>query len=116
MASCFRGRRETRGDGRWSDGADGAPGSVWRSGSGAPAGGLGIVGDWYLNIANGDVYEKTGASTYTLRDNLTGPQGEPGEAGEGGAGVTDHGALTGLSDDDHSIIIPTLVGTLVIPR
>ena len=85
-----------------SDGADGAPGSVWRSGSGAPAGGLGIVGDWYLNTANGDVYEKTGASAYTLRDNLTGPQGEPGESGEGGGGVTDHGALTGLSDDDHT--------------
>ena len=85
-----------------SDGADGAPGSVWRSGSGAPAGGLGIVGDWYLNTANGDVYEKTGASAYTLRDNLTGPQGEPGEAGEGGGGVTDHGALTGLSADDHT--------------
>ena len=99
-----------------SDGADGAPGSVWRSGSGAPAGGLGIVGDWYLNTANGDVYEKTGASAYTLRDNLTGPQGEPGEAGEGGGGVTDHGALTGLSDDDHSQYHTDLgrdLGTLV---
>lgn len=29
-----------------------------------------------------------------------GEQGEPGEPGSGG-GVTDHGALTGLSDDDH---------------
>ena len=66
-------------------GAAGAAGALWRSGTGAPAGALGIVGDWYLNDANGDVYEKTGASTYTLRDNLTGPQGAastvPGPAG-----------------------------------
>ena len=62
-------------------GAPGAPGALWRSGAGAPAGALGIVGDWYLNDSNGDVYEKTGASTYTLRDNLTGPQGIQGTQG-----------------------------------
>ena len=59
----------------------GSPGAVWRSGSGAPAGALGIVGDWYLNDANGDVYEKTGASSYTLRDNIQGPQGIQGVQG-----------------------------------
>ena len=42
---------------------------------------MGIVGDWYLNDSNGDIYEKTGASTYTLRDNLTGPQGIQGTQG-----------------------------------
>ena len=67
-----------------STGAPGAPGAVWRSGAGAPAGALGIVGDWYLNDSNGDVYEKTGASTYTLRDNLTGPQGIQGIQGTQG--------------------------------
>lgn len=64
-----------------SAGAPGAAGSVWRSGSGVPSGSLGVVGDWYLNDANGDVYEKTGASTYTLRDNLTGPTGPSGDTG-----------------------------------
>ena len=64
-----------------STGAPGAPGALWRSGAGAPAGALGIVGDWYLNDSNGDIYEKTGASTYTLRDNLTGPQGTQGIQG-----------------------------------
>ena len=59
----------------WGAPVAGAPGSKWYSGTGAPAGGTGIVGDWYLNDANGDVYEKTGASTWTLRDNLTGPPG-----------------------------------------
>jgi hypothetical protein len=53
-----------------STGSTGAPGSVWHSGSGAPAGGTGVVGDRYLNTANLDHYEKTGASTWTLRGNL----------------------------------------------
>lgn len=57
---------------------------VWRSGTGVPAGGLGNVGDWYLNDASGDVYEKTAASTWTLRDNLTGPSGPQGATGSTG--------------------------------
>lgn len=82
-----------------TNGTNGAPGSVWRSGSGAPAGALGIVGDWYLNTANGDIHEKTGASTYTLRDNLTGPTGPSGAStflsgtGAPGAGVGVDGSI-----------------------
>jgi Repeat of unknown function (DUF5907) len=71
-----------------SQGPAGAAGSVWRSGAGAPAGALGVVGDWYLNDANGDVYEKTGASAWTLRDNLTGPQGPQGNPGAGASDAT----------------------------
>ena len=82
-----------------SQGPAGAPGSIWRSGTGAPAGSLGIVGDWYENDANGDIYEKTGASAYTLRDNLTGPQGAQGAQGiqgpQGPQGVS--GASTFVS-------------------
>lgn len=62
-------------------GPAGAAGSKWLSGNGVPAGTLGVVTDWYLNTANGDVYEKTGASTWTLRDNLTGPTGATGQTG-----------------------------------
>jgi len=62
-------------------GATGAAGSVWRTGSGAPAGALGVVGDFYLNTANGDYYEKTATTTYTLRGNLTGPTGSGGTGG-----------------------------------
>jgi hypothetical protein len=62
-------------------GADGAAGSRIYSGTGAPAGGSYLIGDWYLNDANGDWYEKTGASAWTLRDNLTGPQGSQGIQG-----------------------------------
>lgn len=62
-------------------GTAGTPGEKWFSGTGAPSGATGIVGDWYLNDANGDVYEKTGAAAWTLRDNLTGPQGIQGIQG-----------------------------------
>lgn len=73
-----------------SPGPPGADGSVWHSGSGVPAGGLGSNGDFYLNTANGDIYEKGGGS-WSLIDNLTGPQGiqgiqgDPGVDGDDGA-------------------------------
>jgi len=56
----------------------------WSSGSGAPAGGAGAVGDWYLDTASGDVYEKTGASTWTNRGNIRGPTGATGPTGPQG--------------------------------
>lgn len=52
--------------------AVGASGSIWRDGAGTPSTGLGAVGDWYNNTTTGDVYEKTGVATYTLRGNLLG--------------------------------------------
>jgi hypothetical protein len=55
-------------------GGTGTQGSRWYSGGGVPAGATGIISDWYLNVTNGDVYEKTGATTWTFRDNITGPQ------------------------------------------
>ena len=65
-------------------GSTGTAGSQWYTGSGAPAGGAGVVGDWYLNSANGDYYSKTGASTWTLQGNLKGVQGNVGPAGPTG--------------------------------
>ena len=50
-------------------GSAGSPGSVWYNGSGAPSAGLGINGDYYLDITNGDVYSKA-AGTWTLIMNL----------------------------------------------
>jgi Repeat of unknown function (DUF5907) len=66
-------------------GPAGTPGEVWYTGSGAPAGSTGIVGDWYLDSASGDFYEKTGASAWTLRGNLKGPQGPQGIQGATGS-------------------------------
>lgn len=69
-------------------GIQGVPGSRWYSGAGPPAGSLGAIQDWYLNDDNGDVYEKTGASTWTLKDNLRGPEGSGGGGGGGGGIVS----------------------------
>jgi hypothetical protein len=64
-----------------TQGPAGSAGARWYSGTGAPSSGLGLIGDWYLNDANGDIYEKTGTTAWTLRDNLTGPQGIQGTQG-----------------------------------
>lgn len=84
----------TKSSGSWAitgniKGPAGENGARWYSGAGAPSSGSYVVGDWYINTSNGDLYEKTGASTWTLRDNLTGPQGATGPTGpQGPAGVT----------------------------
>ena len=65
-------------------GADGQDGAEWFTGSGAPSGSLGDVGDFYINSLNGDYYEKTGVSTWTIRGNLKGPQGAIGVTGATG--------------------------------
>jgi hypothetical protein len=57
----------------------------WHSGSGAPAAGLGKVGDWYLDTASGDVYEKVAASSWALQANIKGATGPAGPAGPSGA-------------------------------
>lgn len=79
-------------------GATGATGQaeVWYSGAGAPSGATGAVGDWYLNQTNGDVYEKTGASTWTARANIagpSGPQGPPGGSTAGSVNIVDETTL-----------------------
>lgn len=61
-----------------SDGADGAPGSAWFEGSGVPSDGSGINGDFYLNISNGDVYQKAGGTWGAAVGNIKGATGSPG--------------------------------------
>lgn len=71
-------------------GPAGADGARWLSGTIVPAGVTGVVGDWYLRTTTSDAYEKTAASTWTLRVNLQGiqgvqgPQGIPGVEGDQG--------------------------------
>lgn len=69
----------------WQPGASGTPGSVWFAGTGVPAGGLGVVGDFYLDSATGNYYKKTGASTWTLQGSLQGPVGATGAPGTNGS-------------------------------
>lgn len=68
-----------RGNIRGPTGPTGPAGELWFSGNGAPAGGTGVQGDWYLDHDTGDVYEKTGVATWTLRANIKGPSGVVGE-------------------------------------
>lgn len=57
----------------------------WYSGLGAPATGTGNVGDWYLDVTTGNVYEKTAASVWTSRGNIKGATGATGSQGPQGA-------------------------------
>lgn len=66
-------------------GANGVDGSKWLSGTTAPSGATGSVGDWYLHTVTYDVYLKTGASTWVVQMNIKGPQGIPGTNGTNGA-------------------------------
>lgn len=70
-----------RNDGVWTDPATG---SVWRVGSGAPADTLGTNGDFYLDEATSDVYQKA-SDAYSLVANIRGAQGPAGATGATGA-------------------------------
>ena len=48
-------------------GGDGEADKEILYGSGAPAGGLGVIGDSYVNLTNGAFYVKTGSSSWTQR-------------------------------------------------
>lgn len=65
-------------------GADGADGSVWHWVTGTPDGSLGKVGDWATRTDTGATWQKTGASTWTSRGSLRGPQGIQGPQGPTG--------------------------------
>lgn len=69
----------------------------WIASTGVPSTNIGVATQLFLNVSNGDVYQKTSASSWVLIGNIRGPQGV------GGGGVTDHGLLVGLSDPDHPI-------------
>jgi len=65
------------------EGKEGKAGSKWYNGTGAPSGGTGVVGDYYLRT-NGEVYEKTGVSTWTFVTSILGPEGPTGKEGKEG--------------------------------
>ena len=57
----------------------------WKYGAGVPASNLGLVGDYYLDTATGNVYTKTNSTTWVLISNIMGPQGPIGLTGATGA-------------------------------
>lgn len=60
-------------------GATGTAGAKILNVTAVPGTGVGAVGDWAINSTNGDMYEKTTSTVWTLRLNLKGPKGDPGE-------------------------------------
>jgi hypothetical protein len=57
----------------------------WRYGNAIPLAALGAMGDFYLDMTNGNVYYKSNATTWTLTGNITGPAGAAGATGVAGA-------------------------------
>lgn len=66
-------------------GPDGTNGALWFTSAGAPSAGLGSIGDFFLDSTAADFYQKTGASTWTVRGNLKGATGATGATGPQGA-------------------------------
>jgi hypothetical protein len=65
----------------------------WYSGAGAPASGLGVNGDHYLNTTTGDVYKKL-ANTWTATGNIKGATGPSGSGGAQSITATAGSALS----------------------
>jgi len=56
----------------------------WSYGVGVPLNNAGNIGDYYLDTATGNVYNKINGTTWVLITNITGPQGPAGVAGPQG--------------------------------
>ena len=70
----------------------------WRYGAVAPAAALGNVGDFYLDTATGNVYYKSGTTTWTLTGNIKGPTGAAGAQGVAGpTGATGPAGAQGVA-------------------
>lgn len=72
--------------GKGSAGSNGTNGATWLNGAGAPAAGLGVNNDYYLNNTNNDYYQKQNG-TWTLLGNLKGLAGAAGSKWYTGAGA-----------------------------
>jgi hypothetical protein len=84
-----------------TDGADGADGKTVRNGSGAPAGSLGVDGDFYIDTTADAIYGPKTAGAWGSATSLVGPAGPMGETGPEGptgpAATVDGGAGTDLT-------------------
>jgi hypothetical protein len=90
----------------WTEWLGGAPGSKWYDGTGAPAGALGVDGDYYLDDGTGDVYAKQGGA-WGLTGNIAGPVGPAGTAPAWYDGPTGPPAVTLGNDGDYYLATGT---------
>lgn len=115
-------------------GSAGTPGSVWYNGVGAPAGGLGINGDYYVRTDDWNVYQKAGGVwgvVFNIRGEPgatgTGLPGSPGRDGDDGDGGGFGGGSTQapyntrlvgvpfIIDDGGAVIVAGLKGGFEVP-
>lgn len=61
-----------RGTIKGDQGIQGVAGATWLQGTSNPASGTGVVNDWYVNTSSWEVFQKTGATTWTSRGYITG--------------------------------------------
>lgn len=89
-----------------SNGAAGTNGFSVLSGAGAPAAGLGVNGDFYIDTTAKAIYGPKAAGAWGSATSLVGPTGA--------AGTTLHAALTDLATSGHpaSIIVNTPAGSI----
>ena len=68
-----------------NDGADGADGKTILSGAGAPGGGTGVDGDFYIDTTGWDIYGPKAAGAWGAGTSIIGPAGNDGNDGSDGA-------------------------------
>ncbi len=90
------------------NGTNGTDGNVIYNGSGVPSGALGVITDYYIHINTGivDLYQKTGASTWTFLTSMLGAAGAAGAAGANGVAIlaNQYPALSTLGTSYESLI------------
>jgi hypothetical protein len=69
------------GSGSGTPGANGTDGKTIRYGTGAPANGLGVDGDFYINTSNNFIYGPKASGTWPAGVSIVGPQGPSGNNG-----------------------------------
>ena len=85
-------------------GAAGANGALWFTSAGAPSAGLGNIGDFFLDSTAADFYQKTGATTWTLKGNIKGATGATGATGpQGSQGIQGLQGVQGVPGNDGSV-------------
>ena len=79
-------------------GAAGADGKTVRNGAGAPSGGLGVDGDFYVNTSANTIYGPKTSGAWGSPISLVGPTGSTGSAGADGAGLVWSDRVETLTD------------------
>lgn len=79
------------------DGVDGTDGNTVLNGTGAPSGGTGVDGDFYVDTAAWDIYGPKTAGAWGAGESLIGPQGPTGASGDWSALGSKPAALVALA-------------------